>query len=98
MIDATAALHREVRDRVYGGGTLKPANFSKFCQPFQQPHTNHQHQMMKITNPESIDNHLCSNPRIRLFIISARGGRGTLSNIMQDLNTIAGHFTLLGWH
>ena len=50
-------------------------------QLFQQPHTSHQHQMIKITNRKSIENHLFSKITIRLFIISGCGGCGTQSNI-----------------
>ena len=65
----------------YGGGTLDSARNVGNSQLFQQPHTNHQHQMIKITNPESIENHLFSKPRIRLLLICALGGWGTQSNI-----------------
>lgn len=53
-------------------------SFSKIYQPFQQSPTNQKHQIIKITNPESIENHLFSKRSIRLFIISAWGERRTL--------------------
>ena len=70
----------------YGGGTLKSAYFFKSLSTFST--TTHQYQMIKITNPESIDIHLFSKPRIQLCIISVWGGRGTLSNIMYFVSTV----------
>ena len=52
--------------------------------------------MIKIRNPESIDIHLSSKPRIRLFIISAWGGRGALCMIIQPLYTIRMALTIFG--
>ena len=65
----------------YGGGTLNSGQNFGNSQRFQQPHTNHQQQIIKIKNPESIENHLLSKPRIRLLLNSALGGWGTQSNI-----------------
>ena len=52
----------------YGGGTIKPAHFSRIFPLLQRPATNDQHKMTIIGKRRSMENHLFSKFTLRLFI------------------------------
>ena len=61
----------------------EPSYFFRLVQPFQQPPTNNLHQMIKITNHRSIENHRFSKTMEQLFIILARRKCYTKPKIMH---------------